>query len=156
MPIFWCAPHPYNKETPSWIKWSTSGIHVRALKKLVLYFLIFSQCRKKFKMEAIFTKISLPQISLHWLIQKPTSKQYSHIPSQVMPQASKVKVKVDQLCLTLCKPHELHSSWNSSGQNTGVGSLPFSRGSSQPRNQTRVSCITGRFFTDWAIREAEI
>ena len=24
---------------------------------------------------------------------------------------------------------------------------PFSRGSSQPRNQTRVSCITGRFFT---------
>ena len=24
---------------------------------------------------------------------------------------------------------------------------PFSRGSSQPRNQTRVSCITGGFFT---------
>ena len=24
---------------------------------------------------------------------------------------------------------------------------PFSRGSSQPRNQTRVSCISGRFFT---------
>ena len=30
---------------------------------------------------------------------------------------------------------------------------PFSRGSSQPRNQTRVSCITGRFFTSWATRE---
>ena len=25
---------------------------------------------------------------------------------------------------------------------------PFSRGSSQPRNQTRVSCIAGRFFTN--------
>ena len=25
---------------------------------------------------------------------------------------------------------------------------PFSRGSSQPRNQTRVSCIPGRFFTN--------
>jgi len=24
---------------------------------------------------------------------------------------------------------------------------PFSRGTSQPRNQTRVSCIAGRFFT---------
>ena len=24
---------------------------------------------------------------------------------------------------------------------------PFSRGSSQPRNQTRVSCVAGRFFT---------
>ena len=26
----------------------------------------------------------------------------------------------------------------------------FSRGSSQPRNQTGVSCIAGRFFTSWA------
>ena len=31
---------------------------------------------------------------------------------------------------------------------------PSSRGSSWPRNQTRVSCITGRFFTNWAMREA--
>ena len=30
---------------------------------------------------------------------------------------------------------------------------PFSRGSSQPRNQTRVSCIAGGFFTNWATRE---
>ena len=32
--------------------------------------------------------------------------------------------------------------------------ISFSRGSSQPRNQTQVSCIAGRFFTIWAIREA--
>ena len=32
--------------------------------------------------------------------------------------------------------------------------FPFSRGSFQPRNQTRVSCTAGRFFTNWAIREA--
>ena len=31
---------------------------------------------------------------------------------------------------------------------------PFSSGSSWPRNRTRVSCIAGRFFTNWAIREA--
>ena len=31
---------------------------------------------------------------------------------------------------------------------------PFSSGSSQPRNQSRVSCIAGGFFTNWAIREA--
>ena len=30
----------------------------------------------------------------------------------------------------------------------------FSRGSSQPRDQTQVSCTAGRFFTDWATREA--
>ena len=31
---------------------------------------------------------------------------------------------------------------------------PFSRGSSQPRNRTGVSCIEGRFFTNWAIKFA--
>ena len=31
---------------------------------------------------------------------------------------------------------------------------PSSRGSSQPKNPTGVSCIAGGFFTNWAIREA--
>ena len=31
---------------------------------------------------------------------------------------------------------------------------PFSRGSSWPRNRTRVSCIAGGLFTNWAMREA--
>ena len=31
---------------------------------------------------------------------------------------------------------------------------PFSSISSRPRNQTRVSCIAGGFFTNWVIREA--
>ena len=33
---------------------------------------------------------------------------------------------------------------------------PFSRGSSQPRNGTGVSCIAGRVFTIWATREAQV
>ena len=33
--------------------------------------------------------------------------------------------------------------------------FPFSRGSSQPRDQTQVSHIAGRFFTSWATREAQ-
>ena len=32
---------------------------------------------------------------------------------------------------------------------------PFSRGSSQPRDQTQVSHIAGRFFTSRATREAQ-
>ena len=32
--------------------------------------------------------------------------------------------------------------------------IPFSRGSSQPRDWTWVSCIAGGFFTVWATREA--
>ena len=31
--------------------------------------------------------------------------------------------------------------------------IPFYRGSSQPRNWTQVCCIAGRFFTDWAMQE---
>ena len=31
--------------------------------------------------------------------------------------------------------------------------FPFSRGSSQPRDQTQVSHIAGRYFTSWATRE---
>ena len=34
--------------------------------------------------------------------------------------------------------------------------FPFSRGSSQPRYWTGVSCPAGRFFTSWATREAHI
>ena len=33
--------------------------------------------------------------------------------------------------------------------------IPSSRGSSRPRNQTRVSHIAGRFFTIWATRETQ-
>ena len=31
--------------------------------------------------------------------------------------------------------------------------IPFSKGSSQPKDQTQVSHITGIFFTTWATRE---
>ena len=31
---------------------------------------------------------------------------------------------------------------------------PFSSRSSRPRNQNGVSCLAGRFFTNWAIKEA--
>ena len=37
--------------------------------------------------------------------------------------------------------------WNSPGKNTGVIAMPFSRGSSQSRDWTQVSCIEGGFFT---------
>ena len=33
--------------------------------------------------------------------------------------------------------------------------FPFSRGTSQPRDQTQVSHIAGGFFTSWAAREAQ-
>ena len=32
--------------------------------------------------------------------------------------------------------------------------MPSFGGASEPRGQTQVSCIAGRFFTTWATREA--
>ena len=68
---------------------------------------------------------------------------------------SAVKGKVAQSCLPLCNPmdyvvHEIFQArileWVA---------VPFSRGSSQPRDPTQVSHIAGGFFTSWATREAQ-
>ena len=67
-----------------------------------------------------------------------------------------VKVKVAQLCPTLCHPMHSYSPWNSPGQNTEWVAIPFSRGSSQPRNQTQVSCTAGRFFTKGKPSETDL
>ena len=40
----------------------------------------------------------------------------------------KVKVKVTQLCLTLCDPTDYNRPWNFPGQNTGMGSLTLLQG----------------------------
>ena len=40
--------------------------------------------------------------------------------------------------------------WNSPGKSIGVVTISFSQGSSQARDWTQVSCIAGRFFTNWA------
>ena len=50
-------------------------------------------------------------------------------------------------------PARLLCPWNLPGKNTRVGCHYFSRGSSQPRDQIRVSCIAGRFFTIKVTRE---
>ena len=52
------------------------------------------------------------------------------------------------------QPARLLHPWNSSGKNSGVGYISFSRDSSQPRYWTWVSCIASRFLTVWATGEA--
>ena len=65
-----------------------------------------------------------------------------------------MKLLVAQSCLTLCDP--MNGSLPGSSV-LGIlqtrilewVDISFSRGSSQPRDQTLVSCITGTFFTIW-------
>ena len=106
---------------------------------------------------------------------------------------TKVKVKITQLCSTICDPKDytvygilqarilelVAFPFSRDLPNPGIGprsptlkadslpaepqgsprilewvAYPFSSGSSQRRDQTQVSLIAGRFFTNWAIREA--
>ena len=63
-----------------------------------------------------------------------------------------VKVKVAQSCLTLCDPMSFTVPGILQARILEWAAYPFSSGSSQPRNQTRVTCIAGGFFTNWDIR----
>ena len=65
------------------------------------------------------------------------------------------------MCLTLCDPMEFSSPWNIihgilQARILEYVAIPFFRGSSQPRHQTQVSHIAGRFFTCWATREVNL
>ena len=60
---------------------------------------------------------------------------------------AKVKVKVIQLCLTLCDPMNYTVHGILQARILEWVAFPFSRGSSQFRDQTQVSHIVDGFFT---------
>ena len=66
----------------------------------------------------------------------------------------KVKVKVTQSCPTLWGPMDYTVQGILQARILEWVAFPFSRGSSQPRDQTQVSCTAGGLFTSWATREA--
>ena len=67
----------------------------------------------------------------------------------------KVKLKVAQLCPTIWDPMDYTVHEILQARILEWVAFPFSRGSSQPRDQTQVSRIAGRFFSCWATREAQ-
>ena len=66
-----------------------------------------------------------------------------------------MKVKVTQLCPTLCDPMDYTVHGILQARILEWVAFPFSRRSSQSRDRTQVSHIAGRFFTSWATREAQ-
>ena len=64
------------------------------------------------------------------------------------------EVKVTQSYLTLCEPMDDTVYGILQARMLEWVAIPFSRGSSQLRDQTQVSHIAGRFFTSWDTREA--
>ena len=104
---------------------------------------------------SLSVSLTLLLFLLHPIFLLPTAKGNRRIPpslSLALLEAEKVKVLVAQPCPTLynrmdCSPpgspvHEILQArileWVA---------IPFSKGSSQPSDQTWISCIAGRFFT---------
>ena len=78
------------------------------------------------------------------------SKIFSHCISRSLSKKGKRKVcevKVTQSRLTLCHHMEYTVHGILQARIVEWVAFPFSRGSSQPRDQTQVSCIAGGFFT---------
>ena len=74
-------------------------------------------------------------------------------------EREKVKVLIAQLCPALCDLTDYSPGFSVLDFLQAILELiviPLSRGFSWPRDQTWVSCIAGRFFTIWDIREAPI
>jgi len=65
-----------------------------------------------------------------------------------------IKVKVAQSCPTPCDAMDYPVHGILQARILEWVAFPFSRGSSQPKDQTQVSHTAGGFFTSWATREA--
>ena len=65
-------------------------------------------------------------------------------------------VKVAKSHPTLCNPVDYTVPGILQARMLEWVALPFSRGSSQPRDRTHISRISGRFFTSWTTKEAAV
>ena len=86
-----------------------------------------------------------------WPGFKPESSAYPVLQEDSLPLGHQVKVA--QLCLILCDTTDCSPPGSSVHGILEWVAIFFSRGSSWPRDQTRVSHTAGKFFTIWAIQE---
>ena len=93
---------------------------------------------KKLRSQQLDRKTEIPWI-WYWLVD---------------PLLWSVKVKVAQAFPTPFHPMDYTVHGNLQARILEWVVIPFSRGSSQPRDWTQVSWIAGGFFTIWATREA--
>ena len=92
-----------------------------------------------------------------WAFICPTHQ--SLLIATVVEPETQERMLVTQSCPTPCDPMDCSPPSSSvhgilQARILEEAAIPFSRGLSQPRDQTRVSCIASRFLTVWATREA--
>ena len=87
--------------------------------------------------------------SLGYIPRSGIAGSYGHF------MVNSMKVEVFHSCLTLCDSLDYAVHGIFQARILEWAAIPFSRESAQPRDQTQVFRIAGRFFTCWATREAQ-
>ena len=141
-------------------KWNESYVHTETFRWMLMVALYIITPSWKIpnililrmdKLCYIFTMEYSPSTENdnYWCLQ-----QYGWISKALGWAKKKVKVKVTQSCLTLCHPTDYMVHGILQARILEWVSVPFSRGSSQPRNWTQVSHIADGFLTSWATSQA--
>ena len=114
----------------------------------------YSQIYKLFKFCLVFSITIWNWEVKHLFVPKYFSVDF--LKTRTRESYGKVKVLVAQLYATLCDCDPPGSSVHGISQTRVLEwvAIPFFRGSSLPRNWTRVSHIADRFFTSWATRNS--
>ena len=117
-------------------------------------------CQRKICVYEVVTGHFLSQCLQEWLSSKGTQGfyglQFQRRLKNYLWTATNMCIflKVSQLCPALCNSIDYTVQGILQARILEWVAYPFSSGSSWPRNQTGVSCIAGRFFTSWGIKEA--
>ena len=113
------------------------------------------------RLVSVWSLICSPSICGYVLCVLPYARYRRHCGGQeVLKVVFILKVKVTQLCPTLCNPMDCSLPGSPvhgilQARTLEWVAIPFPRGSFQPRIWTKVSCTASRFFTIWA-REAHV
>ena len=101
----------------------------------VLFHLVYSYCC------AVITTIHLQNF---FMFPNCYSVPTNYKLTPILPVFLPLKVKVVQSCSTLCSPMDYRVHGILQARILEWVAVPFSRGSSQPRDRTWVTCIAGR------------
>ena len=100
-----------------------------------------------------------PPRGWRWMLTDGTARPSEDAPFSHLGTASESESAVAQSCPTLCDPVDCSPPGSSvhgilQARILEWVAISYSRGSSQPRDWTQVSCIAGRRFNLWGTREA--
>ena len=156
MSRYWAGPWSSERNNRGW-----SNHLVREARGIPIVFALYVQKMLKswthylkcLCLSFLIVKVGISESTSRIIIRFKWSKPGMY------PKKCLEQVSVTQSCLTLCSPMDYNPPDSSVHGIHQARILEwvvilFSRGSSQPRGQTCVYHISGRFFSIWATREA--